>query len=175
MAAAYLLVLSEQKALAWILEQERMAFSRDATQQYASRLRAGDCLFLYTTTRTFHNPVRDKGRIIGRASVASKVTPFSKPVRIADREFVAGCRLKIESLAAVREGVELAPLVPRLDAFPKATGWQFRLWSTLVPLSAADAKLVDSKLQALTQPPSEVIPGYLALANRGLKPYWPGR
>lgn len=43
-------------------------------------------------------------------------------MEIAGREFTRGCDIAVHSLALCRDGVGLAPLVPRLDAFPDGPG-----------------------------------------------------
>lgn len=173
MRSPYLLVLSEQVALAWVLREQRMAFSAHATRGKARRVEVGDRFFLYTTTRTFHNPSRDKGRVIGDASVTSPVDRLRRPLRIGDREFVSACALAIQSLAPLRQGVELAPLIPAIKAFPNADSWKFRLWQTLVPLAEDDARLLDTALKPIARNPADVMDEYVALERRGVAPSWP--
>ncbi|HKF79950.1 MAG TPA: hypothetical protein VKB17_03920, partial [Thermoleophilaceae bacterium] len=67
-AATYLLILGEREALAWVLREQRMAFSARRARS-ASALTLGDRLLLYTTRGCFHNPTRDRGRVIGAGEV----------------------------------------------------------------------------------------------------------
>jgi hypothetical protein len=67
--AAYLRVLGERRALAWVLGSRRIAFPEQRRAD-AQALQVDDRLFLYATRGCFHNPGRDLGRVIGTASVA---------------------------------------------------------------------------------------------------------
>ncbi len=58
---------------------------------------------------------------------------LDEPVRFGGREFSIGVTLRIELLAPLRDGVELAPLVKRLDAFPSPQSWSARMRRALVP------------------------------------------
>ena len=157
--ADYLLVIGEAEALRWIVAQERMAFAAGRAQQ-ASNLRVGDGLLLYTSRGAFHNPTRDRGRVVGVATVTSPVTSLDKPVEIAGRAFVAGCSLRVERLAAWSEGVEIAPLVPRLEMFPDPSSWPIRLRQTLVPLPAADAALLRDRIDKVASAGREAVHTY---------------
>lgn len=88
-AATYLLILSEREAVAWVLEKERMAFP-------ARRRAEVDRLILLTTRGCWHNPTRDRTRLIGTAEVTSPVRALDEPVTIAGRDFTRGCDLKVE-------------------------------------------------------------------------------
>jgi hypothetical protein len=69
--------------------------------------------------------------------------------------------LDIETLAPFREGLELAPLVPRLRAtFPDPATWSVRMRRALVPLSDKDAKLLGAALQELVRPYERTAPSY---------------
>lgn len=125
------------------------------------RLAPGDELFIFTTRGCWHNPTRDRGRVIGRATVTSPVAAYDEPVVIAGREFTRGCGIAVRSLAPVGEGVELAPLVPRLAAFPSANGWGIRLRRPLLELPAADADLLREHLAAADHNRDAVLQGYL--------------
>ncbi|CAN5847571.1 hypothetical protein BH20GEM1_BH20GEM1_10210 [soil metagenome] len=60
-------------------------------------------------------------------------------------------KLHIELLAPRHEGVELAPLVERLDVFPEARSWSARMRRALVPLGARDAALLERELGRVAQ------------------------
>ncbi len=57
-------------------------------------------------------------------------------------------------------GVELAPLVERMEAFPKPHAWSIYLRRVLYPLPAADAKLLEEELHPLLMPLIEAGPTY---------------
>jgi hypothetical protein len=142
----YLLVIGDRAPLAWILREQRMAFPPRRAED-ASRLQVGGQLLLYTTRGCFHNPSRDRGRVIGTATVVSPVERLDRPVIFGDRLFPLGCDLSIERLAPWPRGVELAPLVPELDAFPDPATWSARMRRPLVPLSSRDTDLLWSRLE----------------------------
>jgi len=55
--------------------------------------------------------------------------------------------IAIESLAPMRQGLELAALVPRLKrTFPDPRSWSVRLRRALVPPDPADAALIEREL-----------------------------
>lgn len=135
---AYLLVLGERDALAWVLTTERMAFP-EVRARDAAALAPGVRLLLYATRGCFHNPSRDRGRVIGRGRVTTAVEGLDPPVVLAGREFTTGCRIALDALAPFGSGVELAPLVPRLATFPAPSTWSASMRRPLVPLVDADA------------------------------------
>jgi hypothetical protein len=143
--ASYLLIIGEAEALRWIVANERMAFAAHRTRD-ASRIATGDRLLLFTTRGCFHNPTRDRSRLVGEAEVTSEVTPLDDPLEIAGREFSSACDLTLLTLAPFRQGVEFVPLVKRLSIFPDERSWPVRLRRTLVPLPAGDADLLRHEL-----------------------------
>lgn len=159
MAAAYILVLSDRDAVVWVVREQRMAFPTRRLAQ-VQRLQRGDHLFLYATRSAFHNPSRDRGRIFGEAEVATAVTVLDQPVELAGREFTSGCDLKIRTLAAMRQGVELAPLVPELAAFPDGHSWAVRLRRPLVPIAGGDATILRLALKGSAGLPAAVLDSY---------------
>lgn len=162
-AAAHLLVIGERAALAWVLAEQRMAFSANRARE-AGRLRAGDALLLYTTRGTYHNPTRDRGRVIGEARVLAPVEPLPEPVVFEGRDYPIGCPLHIECLAPLRAGVELAPLVPTLESFPDPVTWSARMRRPLVPLTDSDTARLRRALGDVAGLPDMVLGSYLALA-----------
>ncbi|MGI5163390.1 hypothetical protein ACQEU3_03450 [Spirillospora sp. CA-253888] len=159
-AQSYLLILGERRAIAWVLSEQRMAFPRRLRPE-ESRLAVGDELFVYATRGAFGNPTRDRGRVIGRAVVASAVTGLDRPVEIAGREFPRGCDLRIDELAPFRTGVELQPLVERMAAFPNPKAWSVYLRRPLLHLPARDADLLRDELRPLSGARTDTLKGYL--------------
>src|SRR5680860_253723 len=94
----YLLPIADREPLAWILAEQRTAFPAVRAAE-ARRLKRGDRVFLYATRGCFHNPTRDRGRIIGAAAVTVAATALDEPMRFGEREFPIGVRLRIELLA----------------------------------------------------------------------------
>ncbi|GGO09616.1 hypothetical protein IEI92_22640 [Microbispora bryophytorum] len=158
---AYLLILGEREAVAWVLRESRMAFPPTSRSE-VNRLKVGDDLFVLTTRGCWHNPTRDRTRIIGMAEVTSQVIAYEKAVTIAGRDFTRGCDIGLRSLAPYLTGVELGPLVPGLDAFPDAKSWSIRLRRPLLELSASDAARLERELGGVAREPALVIPAYLS-------------
>jgi hypothetical protein len=155
-AKDFLLVIGDREPLAWILTDERMAFTHGRSQ-----LVEGDRLFLYVTRGCFHRPSRDRGRIIGEATVAGPVKSLPEPVVFGDRAFPFGCDLQITGLAARDTGPDLRDLVGKLHLFPDPQTWSVRLRRVLVSLDAHDAAILHSELAPLMKSPPVNRAGYL--------------
>src|SRR4051794_35346432 len=154
--SAYLLILGHRAGLEWVMRNSRMAFTEERAKDGAG-LAVGDRLFLYATRGCFRNPTRDRGRVIGEASVVSPPAELDEPVRFGEHEFLVGVSLRIETLAPRFSGVELAPLVERLHAFPERGSWSARMRRALVPLDEHDARLLERELRRAALPyPSEL-------------------
>src|SRR5690349_14411371 len=110
-----------------------MAFP-EAGVNTAQRLQPGDKLLLYTTRGCFHNPIRDRSRVIGEATVKSAVTRLADPVRFGERSFPVGCSLTLHQLTHFRAGVELSEHICQMHAFPNPDAWSAYLRRTLLPL-----------------------------------------
>jgi hypothetical protein len=161
---SWLLIVSDRAALAWVLKEQRMAFGANRARA-AQRLRVGDLLFLYATRGCFHNPTRDRGRIIGAAQVATEARYLDRPVRIVGREFPIGCELEISELAPLNEGIELAPLVPQLKVFPNPRGWSALIRKPLLELPRVDTRLLEKHLDRVVRPAADVLEGYVRAAS----------
>ncbi|WP_261808283.1 hypothetical protein [Nonomuraea sp. C10] len=160
--SSYLLILGEREAVAWVLRESRMAFPPRSRAE-VTRLKVGDELFVLTTRGCWHNPGRDRTRVIGRATVTTPVKGYDEPVTIAGRDFTRGCDIRIRRLAPYLRGLDVVSLVPQLNAFPdkRAGAWSIRLRRPLLELPEEDASLLDDHLRALAREPDEVIPEYL--------------
>ena len=160
MSGTHLVVIGERLALAWVLSEQRMAFPSYRARE-VSAVERGDDLLIYTTRGAWHNPTRDRGRVIAHARVTTPVMPLDPPVEVAGREFALGCGFKLLSLAPFRDGVELAPLVPELESLPGGNAWAMRLRRPLVTLSDKDAELLKALLDELAGSPKRTLPSYL--------------
>lgn len=137
-----------------------MAFT--ASRAHLARtLTPGDRLFLYTTRGCFHNPTRDRGRVIGEGRVLSPVAELEKAVRVAGRSFELGCDLEVLCLTPLRKGVELAPLVPRLGVFPDPQTWSASMRRPLLALPEPDARLIGRRLREVAVSPAGVRQEYV--------------
>lgn len=161
MSESYLLILGDREAIAWVLREQRMAFPATSRAE-VDRLAIGDELLIYTTRGAFRNPTRDRGRVIGTATVASSIEPLDTPVEFGGRVFPRGCAITVESLTPWGEGVELRPLVDRLHAFPNPRAWSIRLRRPLLQLPSGDASLIRRSLQERAGSRVEHVDGYVA-------------
>ncbi|SFD72855.1 hypothetical protein [Streptomyces aidingensis] len=158
-AATHLLIISARKPLAWVLENQRMAFPSGRRRRAAGPAQ-GDEVLLYTTRGCFGNPTRDLGRVMGLATVTSEVRPLDEPVLFGERRFAEGCTLHIDGLAPLRKGVILRDLVDRLKVFPKPDHWSVYLRRASLRLPGSDAALVKRELRPLLKPYGAVVAQY---------------
>jgi hypothetical protein len=163
---SYLLPIADREPLAWILREQRTAFGENRARD-ARALEVGDVLYLYTTRGCFRNPTRDRGRIIGRATVRASARREARLPSFGSREFPYVVELRIETLAPFREGLELAPLVPRLKrTFPDPASWSVRMRRALVPLDGRDAAEIERRLALLVVLYEQALPSYRADPGR---------
>lgn len=163
MPASYLLPIADREPLAWILREQRTAFGENRARE-AQALQVGDVLFLYATRGCFRNPTRDRGRVIGRATVVRRATRARTPPTFGGRAFPLVVEPRIEALAPLRHGLELAPLVPHLQrTFPDPASWSVRLRRALVPLDASDAELIELELEPVVDAYATALPTYGAI------------
>ena len=141
----HLLILGQREGLAWVLANEQMAFRRHRPDETVP-LGVGDELLLYTTRGCFKNPTCDRGRVIGRARVASPVRDLDPAPVIDGRTFEIGCRLRLEQLVPRGTGVVLADLVPGLKVFPDPRAWSAKLRRTILALPEEDAQTLKTEL-----------------------------
>jgi hypothetical protein len=160
MTRSYLLVIGDRDPLKWVLAEQRMAFPALRRAQ-AAALEVGDELLIYTTRACFHNPPRDRGRVMGLALVSSKVHDLDEPVIFGERRYTLGCTLDVQGVASLRDGVELSPLVPKLHAFPNKHTWSVWLRRPLVRLDDYDASLLKHKLAPLLKPLESQLDAYI--------------
>jgi hypothetical protein len=158
---SYLVILGERDAIWWVLHEQRMAFPATPRAEVAA-LAAGDRLFLYATRGAWHNPTRDRGRVIGTATARTAARTFDVPMEIAGRTFHSGCDLRIESLVPYPGGLELQPLVAQLEAFPRPHAWSIYLRRALLRLPESDRDLLDRKLRPLVKRREQALPTYLS-------------
>ena len=84
--SSYILPIADREPLTWIVTEQRTAFPEGRARE-ALRLERGDRLFLYSTRGCFRNPTRDRGRVIGIATVTARASELEEPIRFGDREF----------------------------------------------------------------------------------------
>jgi hypothetical protein len=160
MSRSYLLVIGDAEPLAWVLAEQRMAFTEGRRSQ-AAALEIGDELFIYTTRGCFRNPARDRSRVAGLALVKSDVHDLAEPVVFAERRYTLGCALDIQGIAPLRDGVELSPLVPQLHAFPDERTWSVWLRRPLLRLDEHDTALLKRELNPLLKPLNRQLDAYI--------------
>jgi hypothetical protein len=160
----HLIIISDRVALGWVLSNERMAFPRHRARE-VSRVRSSDRLLIYTTRGCFHNPTRDRGRVIALARATSSVRQLRRPVILVGRTFELGLSFELEALAPLGTGVELAPLVSTLSVFRNKEAWGATLRRPLIVLPPRDAAKLSRLVFKVAEEPSAVIGKYLAAAR----------
>jgi hypothetical protein len=165
---SHLIILGDRDAIAWVVSERRMAFTRDRAAAAAAAVSEGDELLLYATRGAFHNPTRDRGRVFGRATASGGVAELPRPVPLVGRQFSHGLELELKSLAPPRLGVDIAELIPRLSSFPNKRGWAMSLRRPLLTLTSEDARLLRRRLEPETAGVSQAVEGYLAEARSPL-------
>ncbi|GAA3065696.1 hypothetical protein GCM10017562_34570 [Streptomyces roseofulvus] len=153
------MIIGDRDALGWVVTEQRMAFPVGRSQQ-AQAVGEGDEVLLYTTRGCFRNPNRDRGRLMGRATVSSPVQPLPQPLHLSKRTFSAGCSLEIHSLAEWRGGLMLSDLVPQLQIFPDPTVWSVRMRRATLTLPPADALLLRTAVAPLLHPYRDMVDAY---------------
>jgi hypothetical protein len=139
--------------------------SMHVTPLSPAALEIGDELLIYTTRSCFHNPPRDRGRVMGLALVGSKVHDLDEPVVFGEHRYTSGCTLDIQGVASLHDGVELSPLVPQLHAFPDKRAWYFWLRRPLVRLDDHDTALLKRQLAPLLKPLNRQLDAYIKAAE----------
>lgn len=162
--ATYLLILGERQAVYWVLANSKTAFVATRAGQ-ALQLSEGDRLLLYTTRGAWRNPTRDRGRVIGEATVTGKPSRMREPVTIAGREFGLSVDLAIGGVAPQGEGVELAALVPELDMFPDKRSWSAHMRTSMLAVPGGDYRVIHTQLAPLMQSLDDVLSGYRLAAR----------
>lgn len=164
---SYLNIIGDRVALAWVLRNSMIGFPTTRRSE-VDALKPGDELFILSTRGCFRNPTRDRTRVIGRAILSTPVTFAKNPVELIGRTFDRIASLQIISLAPVLSGIELAPLVPQLYAFPNKETWSIRLRRPLLRLPKADADLFRQLLNNIAEDPHTVLQGYLDIGKESL-------
>jgi hypothetical protein len=137
----WVLVLSEQEGVAWVLDHSRMAWT-EASSGRADRVRVGDMCVLYVTRGAYHNPTRDEGQLVALARVSSRPSRLARLVVIADKTFVTGCDLRLTNLLPQREGVSIRPLVEKLSFVKRKDIWGQYFRSALIEVSPEDFEVM---------------------------------
>lgn len=157
---AHLVVIGDREALVWVLENEQVAFPDPRYRNLFPALELGDVLYLYTTRGCFKNPTRDRGRVIGSATVSAAMARSSHPLHVRDRELPLQAPIDINVLASVDDGIDLAHEIPHMTSFPKPDTWSVYLRRSLFPITETDARRFDQLLASFTGPWDQRLDGY---------------
>lgn len=156
----HLAMIGDREALVWVLERQRVAFPQPRYYHIFPTLQPGDVLYLYTTRGCYRNPTRDRGMVIGAATVASAVTTSETPLTVGDRELPLEASIEIRALAPVDAGIDLAAQVAQLTSFPKPESWSVYLRRSLYPITEQDAQRFDRLLRPHTGRWEGLLSGY---------------
>ena len=157
-----LLVISDREPLAWLLSEQRWAIPANRARSAPG---VGDELLLYTTRGCYRNPGRDRGRVMGLATVTSSPGALPDAVSFRGRDFTTGFDVAIDGVAPVHQGVELGQMAGHLDFLPDADTWSVRLRRSLISLSERDANAIRAVLTPHLQPLRDVLPDYVSAAK----------
>lgn len=160
----YLVVLSDAASLAWVLSQQRMAFPL-ARRRMVEQIEVGDWLYLYTARDCFGNPGRDRSRIMAVARTVGPVVELDEPITVARRQFHFRCDLELRKVAPPRQGVEVAPLIDKLETFSNKRHWSARLRQPPVRLEGDDPKIISERLRMIVEPLERHLAVYKSLGS----------
>lgn len=156
----HLAVIGDREALIWVLENQRVAFPRPRYHHIFPTLQPGDVLYLYTTRGCYKNPTRDRGLIIGSATVTEPMGTSEEPLHVRERELPLEAPIAIKSLAPVGDGINLADEVARMTSFPKPDSWSVYLRRSLFQITEKDAQRFDRLLRPYAGPWTDRVAGY---------------
>jgi hypothetical protein len=148
---SWLVILGHREAIYWVMSNQRMAFPPHRLTS-AERLAPGDALLFYATRGAWRNPTRDRGRIFAAGTVRTRVRKLSSSLELAGRSFTSWCDLSIVAVAPYPTGVELAPIINKLDAFPNREAWAARLRRPLLHLGERDFDLLSAAFEEEVAP-----------------------
>lgn len=162
-----LLVVSDREPLAWLLHQERFAIPESRA---TSGPAPGTTLLIYTTRGCYRNPTRDRGLVMGIATVTSDLARLEHPMTFRGRHYAAGFHLELNGVAPPHRGVDLGALAGSLEALPDRATWSARLRRSVVPLTDRDAQIITQSLTPLLRPIAEQLPEYDDACKTGTRP-----
>ena len=81
----WLAVLGQAEGLKWVVGNRRLPLTLTGCSRYT--FQQGDRVFLLVTRGAYHNPTRDRTRLIAAATVTGHSRPLAPPVRILSWEF----------------------------------------------------------------------------------------
>jgi len=136
-------VIGEAEALDWVLTEERMAFRAHVK---TVELAVGDRVAIYASRGTWHNPTRDRAQLAAIGSISRSVA--EKEIAVGSETMPAWCELSFSMKLPSRDGVEFAPLVPRLSFITKKESWGTALRRTIVRLPERDLAVLEKALAA---------------------------
>jgi uncharacterized protein YjeT (DUF2065 family) len=160
--SSYLLLLATSSGLAYVMRERKMAFP--PTRRI--RLGVGDRLLLYTTRGIFSNPIRDRGRVVGTAEVASQILPLETHRLIAGRTYTSECELRLTGLATLGQGVVLSNIVRELAVFqPNPAAWSAHMRRSVLRLPSGDYDYIMRELKPVLQNPDKAVGAYIERAD----------
>lgn len=155
--------LGDQDFLRWVLDNERMAYTKLGARAGAG-IEPGDRLLLYASQTSLSSfgvgPRGEAGMIIARAAVLTPIVN-GQALSISGRRFTAHSHLFLESLARLGAGVSLKALADELDLTRGRANYGQALRRPPVRLTASDARKLSRRLDAVAGEVEEAIADYI--------------
>jgi hypothetical protein len=136
----WLIVLSDQEAAEWVLDNQRMAFRANTN---ADRLTPGDPVAVYLSGSAFRKYPQQPSRIVALARVATPLT--LTPVEVAGQPYASSCGLAIEARLPFHKGLPFPPLIDRLSFIRKKHAWASYVHRTIVALGEGDFAIIQAE------------------------------
>jgi hypothetical protein len=138
---AWIFVVNEAGALAWILKARKMGFRQNARRSPTkSRIQPGDPCAIYVSRHAWHNPKVDSSQIAAIGVVKSPVV--DKPVTVLDEVMPQSCSLDLKVVLPERQGAPFRPLVGRLRFIGTKEHWATSLRRTVVEIDQHDFEVI---------------------------------
>jgi hypothetical protein len=148
--AAYLVVLTDQSGLAWVVESERLGW-RMANTTPARVLSTGDEVFLYAGRRAVRLPGWE-GAVVGVGTVLEPASILLEPEMAGGREIGYACPIKLRVLVRPDDAVPLRSVVGSMTSLGDSQNpqsWSGHLQRSVIALTDADRDLLSERLDAV--------------------------
>lgn len=134
-------MIGEAEALEWVLREKKMAFRSHVR---TSELAVGDRVAIYASRGCWHNPTRDRAQLAAVGVIRTSISQGS--IDVGPETMPAWCDLSLTACLPSRQGLEFAPLTPRLSFINNKQAWGASLRRTIVRVPEKDLDLMEKAL-----------------------------